>query len=1157
MLRVSGALHLSLSVTLALGLVMSLPATAQGDPGSADAEPTTAVTPLQFHYMGPSPGGRIASAVGIPGNHSTYYLGAASGGLWKSTDGGHTYVPIFDKQGVAAIGSLAIAATDSNTVWAGTGEPWLIRPSDVIGDGVYKSTDAGKTWQHMGLTETGRISRIVINPRNANNVFVCALGRASSPQQERGVFRTTDGGKTWKRTLFVNADTGCSGLSMDPKDPNVLFAGTWQVSQRTWQQNGGGPGSGVFTSRDNGVTWTRLERGLPKSPLGKIDVAIAPSNSKRVYALIQTFNQGSLWRSDDGGQQWNLTSSDRSLTGRAGYYIRIAVDPKNPDNVYIANSSPHFSSDGGRTFSGLGGDVKAMGPAGCGDCHDVWIDPTDPAHYILTGDGGASIATGAGTKIDVVLPIGQNYHVTSDNQVPYWIYSNRQDFFTMRGPSTLSEPSGNGLLPESDFMPGGDSPKLTSNRRPKRDGGIFQKGDAGLLPTLPEMKAPPPGTALGPNGEFKTPARPVPYGSKPPKSLEWDYSLGGCESGHTLPDPEDSNIVWASCYGNKVTRYSALERTAHSIEPSRITLDSPPDEVQYRCHWTAPMAIDPFNHENVYYGCQLVLRTDDKGHSWTEFSPDLSTKDPSRIVSNGGLVGDNLAQYDGEVVWSMAFSPIQRGLMWAGTNDGKLWYTRHADAKTQPEWVDVTANLHLPPWGQINQISPSHFDPGTAYIVVDFRMAGGNDYKPHILKTSDYGTTWKNINGDIPASSPLDYTLSIAENPNRKGMVFVGTGHAFYYTMDDGAHWTRLDKGLPPAPVTWINVEPRFHDVDISTYGRGLYILPDITTLEQTGSLAVSESRAAAKETRLFQPGPIFRQARTVFPELNDPIRPHFQFTVANAPAGPVKMEIFDAKGAPVRTQFVTAHQGLNGAYWNLRYDPPKKVELLTTPPDNPHIWEEPRFQGKTVRTITHWGITPNTGVPLAAPGDYTVRFTIDGKTYTQPFKVLKDPAIEASDEDVQTSTTMQLRLRQDITDTSTMVNQMEVWRKQIEDRIKANRFSPEAAELQKLDAEILKVEHQLVSRESMMSDDKQFPTKYKVYMNLVWLSGGVGDGAADAGGGADYKPTATQIRVLHEIEADLTAARTAYKQLQTTTLPAFNRSSAGEAKPIVDKFPR
>ena len=1150
MSRVPRAVHLSLPAVIALGVAVSLPGNAQRAPGPEAVQPTTTVPALQFRYMGASPHGRIASAVGIPGDYSTYYLGAASGGLWKSIDGGHTYKPIFDQQNVAAIGTLAIPATDPNTIWVGTGEPWLIRPADVIGNGVYKSTDAGATWQHMGLAETGRIARIVVNPRDANNVFVCAIGRASSPQQERGVFRTTDGGKTWKRTLFVNPDTGCSGLTMDPSNPNTLFAGTWQVSQRTWQQNSYGAGSGIYVSHDNGVTWSRLQQGLPKSPYGKTDVAIAPSNPQRVYALIATYNQGSLWRSDDGGKQWNVVSWDRSLIGRAGYYIRLGVDPKNADNVYVSSSSQHYSVDGGRTFSGLGGkDVKSIGPARCGDCHDIWIDPTNPAHYIVTGDGGAGIATGAGTAIQVTLPIGQNYHVATDNRVPYWFYSNRQDdSTTTRGPMTLSLASGNGLLPEQDFMPVGKRPAPWWARNAEK----FPV-DKELLAKLPKPAPPPPGFALGPNGEPKTPPAGRPFGSSYDPPPHWEGNLGGCESGFTIPDPTDSDIVWASCYGGKLSVYDASQGTPHSVEPQRITLDSPPDEVKYRCHWSTPIAIDPFDGNNVYYGCQLVLKTSDKGHSWMEFSPDLSTKDPSRILSNGGQVGDNLQQYDGEVIWSMAFSPIQRGLLWAGTNDGKIWYTKDAESATQPHWVDVTANLHLPPWGQINQISPSNFDPGTAYIAVDFRMAGENDYKPYILKTSDYGATWKKITGDMPSDNPLGYVLSVAENPNKQGMLFAGTGHAFYYSMDDGAHWTHFNAGLPPAPVSWITVEPRFHEVVISTYGRGLFILPNITTLEQTGSATVAATAETAGKTRLFKPDKVFRLARGEFPTPLDITRPQFQFTLATAPKTPVKMEIFDSAGKKIRTQMLDAHKGLNGAYWDLKYDDPLKVELRTTPTDNPFIWEEPRFKATNIRGITHWGITPGTGIPLAAPGDYSVQFTLDGKTYREPFTVVKDPRIKATDEILQASTALQVRVSKLLAETSGLVNQMEIWRKQIQDRIAANRFSADAAQLQKLDAEILKVEHQLVSRESMMSDDKQFPTAYKVYMNLVWLSGGVGQGASDEAGGVDYAPTATQIRVTDEIQAELDKAKAGFEHLKTTVLPAFNNSSTGEKQPIKD----
>ncbi|MGH9465872.1 MAG: WD40/YVTN/BNR-like repeat-containing protein, partial [Terriglobales bacterium] len=857
---------------------------------------TTTPPPLQFHYMGPPPGGRIASAAGVPGDLKTVYLGSASGGLWKSTDGGHTFKPIFDDQDTSAIGAIAVAPSDPHLVWVGTGEPWVIRPSDIIGDGVYKSNDAGATWQHMGLVATGRIAAVVINPNDANNVFVCAEGRLSSPQQARGVFRTTDGGRSWKRTLFVNAHTGCSGLSMDPHDPNTLFAGTWQVKQRTWVEASGGAGSGVYVSHDNGVTWTHLTRGLPHAPLGKIDVAVAPSHPQRVYALIQTADQGSLWRSDNGGASWKAVSWDRSLIGRAGYYIHIEVDPKNENNVLITSSSLHYSTNGGETFSGEGGPgVQSIGPAGCGDCHDSWIDPTDPAHYIVTGDGGASISTGAGTALRVSLPNGQMYHVASDNRVPYWLYTNRQDDGTWRGLSDFSAATGNGMLPLAEFMPVGHVPRFRFRRR------THFKVDHALLAQYPKPAAAPSGWGFDAAGA-KAPLGGFGFGGPTAARPSWQYDIGGCESGFTVPDPSNANIVWASCYGNKLTRYDAREGTAHSVAPSEISLDSPPNVVPYRCHWTSPVAIDPFNPNDVFYGCQLVLRTSDQGHRWMEFSPDLSTHNPARIVSNGGIEGDNLAQYDGEVVWSLAFSPLVKGLLWAGTNDGKLWYTRGAESQDMPQWVDVSANLHLPPWGEINQIAPSPFDPGTVYIAVDFRMAGQNNYKPYILKTTDFGQTWANLDGDIPATNPLDYVLSIAADPHRQGMLFAGTGHAFYYSLDDGAHWIHFSLGLPPSPVSWINIEPRMHDIDVATYGRGLYILPDITTFEQTGSPAVTGPASINAAVRLFRPGEIFRKVRSVYPSAAEPARPQFQFYLPSAPAGPVTLTILDRSGKAIRT---------------------------------------------------------------------------------------------------------------------------------------------------------------------------------------------------------------------------------------------------------------
>ena len=571
-----------------------------------------------------------------------------------------------------------------------------------------------------------------------------------------------------------------------------------------------------------------------------------------------------------------------------------------------------------------------------------------------------------------------------------------------------------------------------------------------------------------------------------------------------------------------------------------VSLDSPPNEAKYRCHWTAPMAIDPFDTKNVLYGCQLILKTSNGGQSWTEFSPDLSTKDPSRVVSNGGLVGDNLGQYNGEVVWSIEYSKIQRGLIWAGTNDGKLWYTKDAGA----QWNDVTKNFKdLPVWGAFNEIWPSTFDPGTAYVAVSFHLM--DDRKPYIYKTTDFGATWTKINGNIPTGHPLDYVLSMSGNPNRKGMLFAGTGRAFYYSMDDGGTWTQFKTGLPPAPVSWITVEPRFHDVVISTYGRGLYILPNITLLEQTGQTPPP----APGTTKLYEPAPIVRQARSVFQQAN---RPHFQLALATAPAGPVKMEILDAGGKVVKTQMVSAHAGLNGINWDLTLEAPKLVELLTTPPDNPHIWEEERFKDVQIRRITHWGITPSTGIPMAAPGKYQVRFTVDGTAHMQPFEVIKDPAVAASVEDLQSSTATQMRIRDDITQTSEMVNKMELWRKQIEDQVKANAAKPAIVKsLKDLDKAIWDVEVKLVSRSEIHSDDKYFPEAYKVYMNLIWLSGGVGQGASDEAGSIDYKPTDTQMQVLDVIEKELASAKAGFDKLVGTDLPAFNKLMAGKVPAI------
>lgn len=1034
--------------------------------------------PMRFRYMGPAPAGRVAAVVGVPGDPTTYYLGNASGGVWKSTDSGATFVPVSDDMPVQAIGALALSSTDHNQVWAGTGEGWVIRPNDVMGDGIYKSTDAGKTWTNMGLRETGRIGRVIVHPTNPDIVYACAVGRATGPQQERGVFKTADGGATWTRSLFVDENTGCSGLSIDVNNPDTLIAGTWQLTQRTWEQYSGGPGSAVYMTRDAGKTWKKVVNGMPRSPLGKIDVAIAPSNSKRIYALIQTADQGSLWRSDDGGENFAVVSWDRSLIGRAGYYIRLGVNPQDENDVIVMNSSFHRSKDGGKLFPITGG---------CGDCHDVWFDPTDGNRYVLTDDAGARIVNGENAQT-VRLPNGQMYHIAVDNRVPYWIYGSRQDDGTMRGPSTVGESTGNGRIPEREVA-----------------------------------AAPPAGRGGG-------------RGGSPP--LAWQPNLGGCESGFLMPQPDDANIVWGSCYGNKLTRWDAEQGTARSVSPGIITFDSSPDKSKYRCHWTAPVAFDAFTPSTVYYACNVMWKTTNGGQSWTQISPDLSTQDPAIIKPSGGIVQDNLGQYSGALIFAIASSPKAAGLLWAGTNDGKVWYTRDGGAK----WNDVSAAIHaagMPKLATIAQIWPSTFDPGTAYVTADVHLL--DDRKPYIFKTTDYGATWKKVSGNLPSTHPLDYVLSAVENANREGMLFAGTGHGFYYSLDDGTTWTQFKDGLPAAPVTWVVYEPRYHDIAVSTYGRGLFILKDITLLEQTGRTAVSP----AAGTTLFEPRPGFRQARGGSAE--------FLFNLAGEPAAPVKMEILDAAGKVIRTQELPgAKAGLNRATWDLRHEPAKMVEIRTTPKENQYIWSEPDFSGSEIRFVTHWGIGPTTGQPIAAPGKYSVRLTIDGSAMTAPFDVLKDPMITASVDDLVESTRMQIEIRDAISETSGVVNRIEIIRKQIEDLVKEHRgMDDREVPLLQLDKLLLGTEHLLVTPQDLRSDEKYFADAYKVYMNLLWLGGAVGMGAGDEAGSADYRPRDVAYEILKDQLKQLADARVEFRKHLETDIPDFNRKMQGKLPPI------
>jgi photosystem II stability/assembly factor-like uncharacterized protein len=1090
------------SILQSIAIVVLVPALAFAQRGGGGADGPQTAQPVgapRFDYVGPSSSGRIAAAAAVGGKPGVYYAGAASGGVWKSTDGGATWKPTFDSQTSQAIGALAVAPSNPNIVWAGTGEAWAVRDMDMMGDGIYKSTDAGETWTNVGLGATGRIGTIVIHPANPDVVLVCALGRATGPQRERGVYRTEDGGKTWQQVLFVNENTGCSGLQMSLQNPDVVLAGTWEIELQTHVLHSGGAGSGIYLSTNGGRAFTKLTQGLPAPPFGKTDVAIAPSNGNRMYALIQTGSdgvkgqpskaQGSLWRSDDGGRTWTNVSWDRRLIGRAGYYIRVRVSPDNPDHLLVANSTLWRSRDGGKIWESGGG--------GCGDCHDIWWDttPSLAGHYIVTGDGGMGIygsPANPGGNTSVVLPIGQMYRVTVDQRSPYWVYGSRQDDGSMR------------IASDRPIVPS-NVPSYASSTPIAAASAALGRGGRG-------------GRGGGRGGGAEGPA---------------EESMPSCESGYTYPEPNNSRFVWGTCYAAHVATYDEASGLRRSVSPWMHTLDSDPVGLKYRCHWSPPLAIDWFDNA-VYFGCQVLFRTRDRGQSWDVISPDLSTADPSRIQFSGGVIGDNLGQFYGAVISAIAPSRTERGVIWAGTNDGKVWISRDAGKN----WTDLTKNVKMPAWGLVRRIDASHFDPGTAYMAVDYHLVDNRD--PFLYKTADFGKTWTRIDSTLPKGHPLDYTLSIAENPHRRGMIFAGTGHGFFYSRDDGKTWTQFKDKLPAAPVNWIEVPKNAPEVAIATYGRGLWILRDLWQLEQMDTLSPQA------ELQLYKPRPAtFRAAGGAAT---------FVFNLPSAPSGPIALEILDADGSVISKNDVQARAGMNQASWNLQYPPPNQPVLRSIPPDNPFIWDAGRWQGRE-RPVTHWGLGAQFWRPRAAPGKYTVRMTYNGRQYTQPFEVWRDVTLPSTDADLLASSELQRNVVNAMNEVVDRINRIEIMRAQVEDLRK--QYGKDATLDRALDGiykRMYDTELHYLSRTEMHSDDKWYVEKYKLYMNLVWLLAEIGGSGGDVMGGVGYRPTNAAVGVFKDRLAEMDVARKDFDRLMKD-VEAFNKTHSGKLPPVSDRM--
>jgi photosystem II stability/assembly factor-like uncharacterized protein len=1012
---------------------------------------------LRWRFIGPN-GNRAAAIAGVPGNPMVDYVGAASGGIWKTENGGVTWKPVFDHEDVSAIGALAVAQSAPNVVWAGTGETWLIRAYYPMGNGVYKSTDGGDHWKHMGLETTGHIGRIVIDPQNAQRVFVCALGQAFTPQHERGIFRTLDGGKTWQQVLFVDENTGCSDLAMDPGDPNTLYAGMWSLLIHPWNLDSGGPGGGVYISRDGGATWHKAAgHGMPAADhaVGKVAVAVAPSDPRRVYALVQD-TQPSLYRSDDSGNSWTLVSHDHLMLQRDSYYDRFGVSPADENRLYFLSPNYVISLDGGQSF--LPPRTGGFASAG-GDNHDLWIDPLNANRVMVANDAGASISLDGSRSFEYIrLPIAQVYHVATDDQIPYNVYGNIQDSSSFRGPSNTLQMGFFG-------------------------GGIHA-------------------------GDFRR--------------------VGGCESGFATPDTANPNIIWSGCYEGVITRLDLRDGQVRDVSVWPDVSDGwEPADVKYRWNWSIPFAMSPFDPNRVYVGSQYVHETADGGQTWKTISPDLTLNDKSHEGNSGGITLDNLYTYDAALIYSLALSPVKQGIIWAGTNDGQVSVSRDDGG----HWTNVTRNIpDLPPMGTIWNIEPSPFDAGTAYITVNLEQMG--NYNAYVYKTADYGQSWRFISAGIPHTVNSS-AHCVIEDPVRKGMLYLGTDNAVYVSWDDGGHWTSLNNNLPPAPVYWLTIQKRFNDLVIATYGRGDYILDDVTPLRAYD--------AAKHDVQLFSPRPAYRFRAVEDGRMSDPgarivgenppygADLNFYLPVADAHAS---IAILDSTGKTVRKLEVKGQPGINRVWWDLRSENGHMPHMLVPPPDAPWVKNGP----KGYHILTGIMIPRVVRGPLVAPGTYKVQLTAGGQSLSAPLTVLADPHSLGTPASLRSEWEFQTELISEIDQVSDMIEHLEWTRKQLAS-IDA-RYGTDAAEKPVVDAakalagRAIAIEGKLI--DVYLTDGNEDLNRHpsQLYQKLTAL---YDKEEADEG------PTAGEISVNDYFRQWMAQSQATLRQFQQKDVPAFN----------------
>lgn len=1043
-----------LSCTVVLAVVLA--ALLGAAPLRAQQFDETLFKAMKWRSIGPFRGGRVTAVTGVPGNPTVYYFGGTGSGVWKTTDGGLTWHPLFDKQSVSSVGAIAVAPSDANVIYVGTGEA-CIRGNISHGDGVYKSTDAGKTWTHIGLRDTRTIGRVIVHPNNPDILFVAALGHIYGPNTERGIFRSTDGGATWEKVLYHDEKTGGIDITFDPANPRILFAALWEAHRTPYSLSSGGPGSGLYRSADGGTSWKRLEgSGLPKGILGRIGVSVSGANSERVWALIEA-KQGGLFRSDDGGKTWRRTNTDRRYRQRAWYYSHVIADPKDADTVYVLNTGLYRSTDGGETFQSI--------RAPHSDHHDLWINPNHPQIMVNGNDGGANVTVNGGktwTRQDN-QPTAQFYHVTTDNQFPYYVYGAQQDNSTVAIAS-------------------------------RSNGSSIDRAD-------------------------------------------W-YSVGGCESGYIAPHPEDPNMVYAGCYGGTITRFDKRTGQTQVITAwPENPMGWGAAELKHRYQWTAPIVISPHDSNVLYHAAEVLFKTTNGGMSWTVISPDLTRNDQNKQGPSGGpITHDNTSVEYYDTIFAVVESPHEQGLIWVGTDDGRVWLTRNGGCDALSCWEEITPN-NMPEWSLISQIEASPHDAATAYLAVDRHEL--DDYGPHIYKTNNFGKSWKKITDGIPENT---FVRAVREDPKRRGLLYAGTETGVFVSFDDGAHWQSLQLNLPTSPIHDLVVNN--DDLIVGTHGRSFWILDDLTPLHQLNN------QVARADAYLYQPRLTYRMrggfsfGGRQFAGENPSSGAVIRYYLKSEPEEDITLEILDSQGKLVRkfssrkprdaapaTGFfarlrgmsrLPKKAGMNRFVWNLRYDGASWVPRVA-------LWAAPR-----------WG-------PLALPGTYQVKLNLAGKSYPAPLELKLDPRVPASQADLQKQFDLMMQIRTRVTQAHDTVNQIRDLRSQIKELQKRLAKNPDAEKIvaacKDLDKQMTPIEEAIIQVKSKAPQD---PLNYPIMLSNKIAS------LAFVVESADTAPTQQSYQLFQELSGQLDRHLAAWKEIQDTSVAALNDLVRNQEVPAI-----